>query len=58
MATFKKGDVVTLRGVIPTGPVTKMRMNDDGEVSYLIEWSDENGVVQHRWFTESQLVGA
>ena len=34
MATFKKGDVVKLAGVVPQGPVIGMRMDEDGNVSY------------------------
>lgn len=56
MATFKKGDVVKLAGVVPQGPVIGMRMDDDGNVSYLIEWTDAQGVTQQRWFAESELV--
>ena len=32
MATFKKGDVVKLNGVVPQGPVLAMRMDEDGNV--------------------------
>jgi len=55
MATFKKGDVVKLSGVVPQGPVIGMRMDDEGNVSYLIEWTDVNGRTQQRWFAESDL---
>lgn len=55
MATFKKGDVVKLSGVVPQGPVIGMRMDDEGNVSYLIEWADVNGNTQQRWFAESDL---
>jgi hypothetical protein len=56
--TFKKGDVVKAVAVIPQGPVLALRMDEDGIVSYLIEWTDVNGNVQQRWFEESQLTGA
>ena len=56
MAAFKKGDEVKLIAVIPAGPVMAMRMDEDGSVSYLVEWTDVNGVDQQRWFTEDQLV--
>ena len=53
---FKKGDVVRAKAVVPQGPVLKLRMDEDsGVVSYLIEWVDENGDTQQRWFTEDQL---
>ena len=54
--TFKKGDVVKLKAVIPQGPVIALRMSEDGIVSYLVEWIDVNGVAQNRWFTEDELV--
>jgi hypothetical protein len=55
MATFKKGDVLKLAGVVPQGPVIGMRMDDDGNVSYLIDWTDVNDNIQQRWFAESEL---
>lgn len=59
MATeFKKGDIVKAIAVIPQGPVTALRMNEDGVVSYLVEWTDTEGQTQERWFEESQLTGA
>jgi uncharacterized protein YodC (DUF2158 family) len=58
MAMFKKGDVVKLNAVVPEGPVTAMRMDDDGNVSYLVEWTDAESVAQQRWFAENQLIGA
>ena len=59
MATaFKKGDVVKAIAVIPQGPVLALRMDEDGVVSYLIEWTDVNGDTQQRWFEEAQLTGA
>ncbi len=59
MATqFKKGDVVKVRAVVPEGPVQALRMDEDGVVSYLIEWTDAEGIVQQRWFEEDTLIGA
>lgn len=59
MATmFKKGDTVKLDVVVPQGPVEALRMNEDGEVQYLISWTDATGVVQSRWFDEAQLTAA
>jgi uncharacterized protein YodC (DUF2158 family) len=57
MATaFKKGDVVSLKMVVPSGPVQALRMDEDGNVHYLISWVDADGVQQERWFEESLLV--
>jgi uncharacterized protein YodC (DUF2158 family) len=53
--TFKKGDVVKLKAVVPQGPVVALRMSEDGVVSYLIEWADASGVKQSRWFVEDEL---
>lgn len=55
---FKKGDIVKLQAVIPQGPVLALRMNDDGEISCLVEWSDADGEMQQRWFAQDQLVAA
>lgn len=59
MATaFKKGQVVRVREVVPEGPVQALRMDEDGTVFYLIQWTDADGVAQERWFAEDTLVGA
>lgn len=59
MATkFKKGDVVKLNVVLPSGPVLGYRMDDDGVVYCLLEWQDADGVNQQRWFKEDDLIGA
>jgi len=56
MAKFTKGQEVKLIAVIPEGPVLSMRMDEDGNVQYLIGWTDVNGAAQQRWFDEDQLV--
>ena len=33
---FKKGDVVRAKVTVPQGPIVKMRMDDDGNVEYLV----------------------
>jgi uncharacterized protein YodC (DUF2158 family) len=59
MATaFKKGDEVKVVAVTPEGPVQALRMDEDGNFFYLVEWTDSDGAVQQRWFEESQLVAA
>ena len=55
---FAKGDMVTLDRVLPTGPVLAFRMDSDGIVSCLIEWTDSDGIVQQRWFKEDELTAA
>jgi uncharacterized protein YodC (DUF2158 family) len=57
MATkFKKDEVVRVNTVVPSGPVQKIRMTEDGGFYYMISWTDANGVTQTRWFDESELV--
>lgn len=53
--TFKKGDNVKLIAVVPQGPVEALRMDENGDVQYLISWVDANGVAHSRWFDEAQL---
>ena len=58
MATkFKKGDTVRLNVVVPQGAIQAYRMDDDGVVYCLLQWADENGVTQERWFKEDDLIG-
>lgn len=56
--TFKKGDAVKLVAAVPQGPVEALRMNEDGDVQYLVSWTDTDGVIQSRWFDEAQLTAA
>ena len=58
MATFKKSDNVKVIAAVPEGPVLGLRMDEDGNVFYLIEWTDLEGHTQQRWFAETQLVAA
>jgi hypothetical protein len=56
MATkFKKGQAVKLAAVVPQGPVKALRMDEDGNFFYLVEWADLEGNAQERWFEEDQL---
>lgn len=56
MATFKKGDTVVVKAVVPQGPIESMRMDEDGNIQYLISWTNGEGVTQSRWFDEDQLM--
>lgn len=59
MATmFKKGDTVKLMVTVPQGPVEALRMDEDGNVQYLVSWTDDAGTTQSRWFDEAQLAAA
>ena len=51
---FKKGDVVQVKVTVPTGPVIAMRMNEDGIVSYLVQWTDGETSFT-RWFEQDEL---
>lgn len=56
MATkFIKDQVVKVNAVVPQGPVKKLRMDEDGNFFYMIEWTDANGQAQTRWFAEADL---
>lgn len=59
MATkFKKGDTVKLSITVPKGPVEALRMDEDGNVQYMMSWTDANGIKQTRWFDEAELTTA
>ena len=51
----KKGDQVKVKAVTPQGPVAALKMDEDGNVSYLLRWTDASGVEQERWFAETEL---
>ena len=55
---YKKGDMIKVVATIPTGPVESIRMLDDGVVSYLITYTDADGVEQQRWFDEHNVTAA
>jgi hypothetical protein len=56
MATkYTKNQNVRMKSVVPQGPVVALRMNEDGQFFYLVEWTDADGVKQQRWFEESEL---
>lgn len=58
MAKFKKGDEVKVGAVIPQGPVEAFQLDENGDMEYLISWTDNGGVSQQRWFKEADLVEA
>jgi hypothetical protein len=53
--TFTKNQTVRLKAILPEGPVVALRMNEDGEFFYMIQWTDANGRSQQRWFKEEEL---
>ena len=59
MATkFVKGQTVKLNVLVPSGPVEKLRMTEDGLFEYMVSWTDGEGNTQERWFEEDQLTEA
>lgn len=54
-ANFKIDDVVKLNIVPPQGPISKIQFSPEGEIEYLVSWTDVNGDYQIRWFKESEL---
>ena len=59
MATkFQKGQTVRLDKTVPQGTIEKLRMDEDGNFFYLVQWTDEAGNTQSRWFAENELVAA
>ena len=56
MATFKKGDTVKVAIQAPAGPVEGFRLDEDGNMQYLVSWTDSNGGSHQRWFNEAELV--
>ena len=59
MATkFTKGRQVRINATVPNGPVQAFRMDENGTVFCLLEWTDDKGNVQIRWFKEDDLVEA
>lgn len=57
-ASFKVGEQVKLITVVPQGPVKALSVNQDGDIQYLVEWTDADGDSQERWFKEDELVKA
>jgi hypothetical protein len=56
---FQKGQTVTLKTpTVPSGPVLGFKMDGEGNVAYLIEWTDAEGNSQQRWFDEGELTAA
>ncbi len=53
--TFTKNQNVRLKVVTPEGPVAALRMDEDGQFFYLVQWTDAEGEPQQRWFKEEEL---
>lgn len=57
MADFKKDDAVQIRHSQLNGLVVGFGTNDEGFV-YLVEYADNDGVEQSRFFSPDQIVAA
>jgi len=57
-ANFKVGETVKLVATVPTGPVADMTIDSNGNISYLVHWTDAQGNAQQTWFPEADLVAA
>jgi hypothetical protein len=57
-ANFKIGQIVKVIAVIPEGPVDQISVDQEGNITYLVTWTDINGVLQQSWFVESTLEAA
>jgi hypothetical protein len=57
-ANFQLGQNVKLIATIPTGPVEAITISPSGVISYLIQWTDAEGVIQQTWFPEADLAAA
>jgi hypothetical protein len=56
-ANFKPGAQVKLNIAQPQGEVQQLSVSQEGDIQYLVEFTDSEGVVQQRWFTEAELAG-
>ena len=57
-ASFKVGDVVELNKPNPKGPVVALSVSQEGDIQYLVDFVDAEGIEQQRWFKEDDLVKA
>lgn len=57
-ANFKPGAQVKLNVAPPQGEIVQLSVNQDGDIQYLVEYTDASGDVHQRWFKEDELVGA
>ena len=62
LSTFEPGKTLMEPGqfvkavpLVLDGSIKIMRMDEDGNVSYLVSWQDAAEVMQERWFDEDQL---
>lgn len=57
-ANFKPGTQVKLNVAPPQGEVQQLSVSQEGDIQYLVEYTDATGEVHQRWFKEDELTGA
>ena len=58
-AKFTKGTVVHQIVSVVSGTVQSFSVDQEsGDVQYLVEWQDADGVVHSRYFTEAELAAS
>jgi uncharacterized protein YodC (DUF2158 family) len=55
-ASFKVGQEVKVVSPVPQGVVSALSVNQEGDIQYLVAWTDVNDASQERWFSEDDLV--
>lgn len=55
-ANFKLGDEVRLNKPVPQGQVMQLSVDQEGNITYLMQWTDAEGTIHQRWFKEAELV--
>jgi uncharacterized protein YodC (DUF2158 family) len=55
-ASFKVGQEVKVVSPVPQGVVSTLSVNQEGDIQYLVAWTDVNDASQERWFSEDDLV--
>ena len=55
-ASYKVGQEVKVNIPVPQGLVSTLSVSQEGDIQYLVSWTDVNDVSQERWFSEDDLV--
>jgi uncharacterized protein YodC (DUF2158 family) len=55
-ASFKIGQTVKVAAVVPQGPVQQLTVDQEGNITYLVEWTNAEGVTHQSWYKEDQLI--
>lgn len=55
-ASFKIGQTVKVNAVVPQGPVQQLTVDQEGNITYLVEWTNAEGITHQAWYKEDQLI--